>query len=178
MGKTQSPEKRDSYGEMRLTDDISNATMGWTRRSAQRKSVDGVGMPTFMYSLSMLRIPTRRREKNPKRTCAGSTTTCIDRSLVHNKVEFQQTQPITAKGMSGSQVLDKYVELSLYISGKYKVNGATASIKLQTMAYLVNGLAAGALIGMDTVAKEGARLDLGKGKLTVRTVHAVIVYKI
>jgi len=103
----------------------------------------------------------------------GSTTTFIDRKLVNNsEVIVQKTSTITADGFMGSQVLNSYVDLSIYILT------TSSPIKLNTMAYLVNNLRAGVLVGTDTMAREGISLDLGHKKLTIDDTKVNLHYKL
>ncbi len=101
----------------------------------------------------------------------GSTTTFIDRSLV-DKALIRQTPPITAKGFFKEQILDQLVELPIYI-----LTSSSSSLKIYTVAYLVDNLRAGVLLGTDTLMKEGASIDLKRKKLTIQDVTADIVFK-
>jgi len=55
------------------------------------------------------------------------------------------------------------VELPVYILS----NTSPSPLKLVTIAYIVNNLRAGVLLGTDTLAKEGASIDLKRKKLTI-----------
>ena len=100
----------------------------------------------------------------------GSTTTFIDQSLV-NKAKIKRTPPITAEGFSGKQVLDQLVELPITIAT------SSSPIRLDTIAYLVDDLRAGVLLGTDTLTREGANIDLKRNKLTIGYREADLVFK-
>ena len=53
------------------------------------------------------------------------------------------------------------MELSLHIVT------LTSSIRLDIIAYLVDNLRAGVLLGTDTLTREGANIDLKQNKLTI-----------
>lgn len=65
------------------------------------------------------------------------------------------------------------MELPVYILS----NTSPSPLKLVTIAYIVNNLRAGVLLGTDTLAKEGASIDLKRKKLTIQDVTANIVFK-
>jgi len=63
------------------------------------------------------------------------------------------------KGFSVEQVLDELLEMLVYI------HTLSSLIRLDSIAYLVDNLRAGVLIGTDTLARAGASIDLKRKKL-------------
>ncbi|MCJ1306276.1 hypothetical protein MMC08_009096 [Hypocenomyce scalaris] len=108
----------------------------------------------------------------------GSTTTFIDKTLVssHNCLqETQKVRPITACGLAGKQVLDRLIHLPMTIPAQ-NPDGTLTTIQITTAAYVVDGLKAGVLLGMDTLAREKAQLDLGHQTLFIEGKTARILY--
>jgi len=93
----------------------------------------------------------------------GSTTTFIDRGLVGNGAKVRRTPPITAKGFSEEQVLDQIVELPIHINS----TSSSSPIRIDTIAYLVDNLRAGVLLGTEILTREVANIDLKRNKLTI-----------
>jgi len=67
--------------------------------------------------------------------------------------KIRRTLPITAKDFFKTQILNQFVELPVHM--------LSSPIRLVTMAYIVDNLCAKVLIGTDTLAREGASLNLG-----------------
>jgi len=97
---------------------------------------------------------------------------CLNRFLV-NEAKIRRTPPNTAKGFSKEQVLDQLVEMPVYIFS----TTSSLPLRLITTAYIVDNLQAGVLIETDTLAREGASLNLGRKKLSIGNMKADIVFK-
>ena len=106
----------------------------------------------------------------------GSTTTFIDKSLADShKCQYEKVRPITAIGLAGSQVLNRLIHLPITIPAK-NPDGTPSAIQITTAAYVVDGLKAGVLLGMDTMAREMAKIDLGTNALIIQNMQAPITY--
>ena len=88
----------------------------------------------------------------------SSIATFIDAELIPKDVIAQKTHPITVRGVSGQKVVDRYVDLPLYISAS---DGAT--IIMHTKAYVATDIQAGVLLGMDELGKEEEDIALWLG---------------
>jgi len=78
---------------------------------------------------------------------------------------------LTAEDFSETQILNQYVEMSVYIFT------TSSSIKLVTMTYLVNNLHADVLLDTDILTKKEVNIDLKRKKLTIKYRKTDLVFK-
>ena len=108
----------------------------------------------------------------------GSTTMFIDKALISSHNRLQETQkvcPITACGLAGKQVLNHLIHLPMTISAQ-NPDGTLTIIQITTAVYVVDGLKAGVLLGMNTLMREMAQLDLEHQTLFIEGKMAQILY--
>ena len=100
------------------------------------------------------------REDHTHSVCVdtGSTATFIDVELLPRYAIVHNIHPITIKGVSGQQIVDRYVDLPLHISE------SEGQRTLHTKAYTANGIHAGVLLGMDELGKDEHDIVLWLGR--------------
>ncbi|KAF2843302.1 hypothetical protein M501DRAFT_1012659 [Patellaria atrata CBS 101060] len=109
----------------------------------------------------------------------GASVTLIDRSLIppDNATVLRLSVPVTLAGFNGSMsTVSEVVQLTLTIEGERGESGR-ASTEINTLAYVMDGLGTKLILGLDTLGRAEATVDVGKRTLRIKDTVAPLDFE-
>lgn len=99
----------------------------------------------------------------------GATITVIDPKCVPKGIPRMKVKPTSIGGLGGSRVADTAVPLEIGIQGIQSSEGPNAdtNAKISAIAYILPIPMNQLIIGMDTLQRLGASLDIGASQMTI-----------